>query len=287
MKKISGLKRAFLEYLGIGFGCILTALGLVIFLVPNKIAAGGVSGLATVLHYLTGFPVGTAMLIFNVPLFIIGVKVLGRHIGFRTLYGIIILSLGTDLLEPFLPVLTHDPLLASLYGGVVSGLGMGLVFKFRGTTGGTDLVAALLHRFFPGISIGQGLLIIDAFVIALAGFVFNAELALYAVVALFVSSKIIDLIQEGFNLAKALFIISDHADEIRVDILNKMGRGVTTLCGKGGYTGQPKNVLLVVVSRAEVAEVKELTLSKDPRAFVILTEVHEVMGEGFQEWMQD
>lgn len=287
MKKISGLKRAFLEYLGIGFGCILTALGLVIFLVPNKIAAGGVSGLATVLHYLTGFPVGTAMLIFNVPLFIIGVKVLGRHIGFRTLYGIIILSLGTDLLEPFLPVLTHDPLLASLYGGVVSGLGMGLVFKFRGTTGGTDLVAALLHRFFPGISIGQGLLIIDAFVIALAGVVFNAELALYAVVALFVSSKIIDLIQEGFNLAKALFIISDHADEIRVDILTKMGRGVTTLCGKGGYTGQPKNVLLVVVSRAEVAEVKELTLSKDPRAFVILTEVHEVMGEGFQEWMQD
>lgn len=287
MKKISGLKRAFLEYLGIGFGCILTALGLVIFLVPNKIAAGGVSGLATVLHYLTGFPVGTAMLIFNVPLFIIGVKVLGRHIGFRTLYGIIILSLGTDLLEPFLPVLTHDPLLASLYGGVVSGLGMGLVFKFRGTTGGTDLVAALLHRFFPGISIGQGLLIIDAFVIALAGVVFNAELALYAVVALFVSSKIIDLIQEGFNLAKALFIISDHADEIRVDILTKMGRGVTTLCGKGGYTGQPKNVLLVVVSRAEVAEVKELTLSKDPRAFVILTEVHEVMGEGFQEWKQD
>lgn len=285
-KKVS-LKRTIREYLGIGLGCLLTAVGLVIFLIPNKVAAGGVSGLATVIYYLTGFPVGTAMLLFNIPLFIIGVKVLGRHVGFRTLYGILVLSMGTDLLGPYLPVLTHDPLLASLYGGAVSGLGMGLVFKFRGTTGGTDLVAALLHRFFPTFSIGQGLLIVDAIVIALAGLVFNAELALYAVVALFISSKVIDLIQEGFNVAKALFIISDHADEIRVDILEKMGRGVTTLCGQGGFTGHPKNVLLVVVSRAEVAEVKALTLSIDPRAFVILTDVHEVMGEGFQEWVQD
>lgn len=287
MRKKLGWKRVLFEYLGIGLGCLLTAVGLVIFLIPNKIAAGGVSGLATVIYYLTGFPVGTAMLLFNVPLFIIGVKVLGRHVGFRTLYGIIILSVGTDLLGPYLPLLTHDPLLASLYGGAVCGLGMGLVFKFRGTTGGTDLVAALLHRFFPTISIGQGLLIIDAFVIALAGVVFNAELALYAVVALFVSSKVIDLIQEGFNVGKALFIISEGADEIREEILQKMGRGVTTLCGKGGYTGQPKNVLLVVVSRAEVAELKALTLSIDPRAFVILTDVHEVMGEGFQEWKQE
>jgi uncharacterized membrane-anchored protein YitT (DUF2179 family) len=287
MSKKGKFKRAFLEYLGIGLGCLMTAVGLIIFLVPNKIAAGGVSGLATLIYYLTGFPVGTAMLLFNIPLFIIGVKVLGRHMGFRTLFGIVILSVGTDLLGPFFPVLTHDPLLASLYGGAVCGVGMGLVFKFRGTTGGTDLVASLLHRFFPTISIGQGLLIVDAFVIALAGLVFSAELALYAVVALFISSKVIDLIQEGFNLAKALFIISDHADEICVDILEKMGRGVTTLCGKGGYTGQPKNVLLVVVSRTEVAEVKALTLGRDPRAFVILTDVHEVMGEGFQEWKPD
>lgn len=280
-------QRVLREYLGITLGCILTAVGLIVFLIPNKIAAGGVSGIATVVYYLFGFPVGTMMLVLNIPLFVVGVKVLGRRVGFRTLYGILALSVSINVLEPLLRTLTHDPLLATLYGGALSGVGLGLVFRSRGTTGGTDLIAALLHHFFPAISIGQGLLITDAFVIGLAGLVFNAELALYAVVALFVSSKIIDLVQEGFNVSKAVFVISDHSDAIRQDILQKMGRGVTTLRGMGGYTGREKNVLLVVVSRAEVAELKELVHHIDPGSFVILTEVHEVMGEGFRQWTEE
>lgn len=276
-----------MEYLGITAGCILTAMGLVVFLIPNKIAAGGVSGIATVVYYLFGFPVGTVMLVLNIPLFVVGVKVLGKRIGFRTLFGIFTLSLVINILEPRLPVPTHDPLLASIYGGAVSGLGLGLVFKFRGTTGGTDLIAALLHHFSPAFSIGQGLLVIDAIVIGLAGIVFNAELALYAAVALFLSSKVIDLVQEGFNVAKALFIISDNSEEIRKAILEKMGRGVTALRGRGGFTGVEKDVLLVVVSRAEVAELKDLVRQIDPVSFVILTDVHEVMGEGFREWLEE
>lgn len=280
-------QRVLREYLGITLGCILTAVGLIVFLIPNKIAAGGVSGIATVVYYLFGFPVGTVMLVLNVPLFIVGVKVLGKRIGFRTLYGILALSVSINVLEPLLRTLTHDALLATLYGGALSGLGLGIVFRSRGTTGGTDLIAALLHHFFPAISIGQGLLITDACVIGLAGMVFNAELALYAVVALFVSSKIIDLVQEGFNVSKAVFIISDHSDSIRQDILQRMGRGVTTLRGMGGYTGREKNVLLVVVSRAEVAELKDLVHHSDPGSFVILTDVHEVMGEGFRQWTEE
>ncbi len=281
--KFSRIKRILLDYLGITLGCLLTAMALIIFLIPNKIAAGGVSGLATVLFYLFNFPVGIVMFAINIPLFLIGVKVLGKSLGFRTFYGIVVLSFFTDFLAAYLPVLTRDPLLASIYGGGLTGLGLGLVFKSRGTTGGTDLVAALLNNFFPVVSIGQGLLIIDVIVVTLAGIVFNAELALYAAISLFVSSKIIDLIQEGFNLAKAALVISDHSEEIRQAILNTMGRGVTTLDGKGGFTGKEKDVILVIVSRAEVTELKRLVTRIDPRSFVILTGVHEVMGEGFKE----
>ncbi|AZR72199.1 hypothetical protein BBF96_01575 [Anoxybacter fermentans] len=281
------IRQIIIDYLGIVIGSILIAVGLIIFLIPNRIAAGGVSGLATVIYYLFGFPVGIVMLIINIPLFLAGVKVLGKHVGFRTLFGIVVLSLATDLLTPYLPVLTKDPLLASLYGGGIVGLGLGIVFKSRGTTGGTDLIAALLHHFFPAFSIGQGLLLVDAMVIALAGIVFNAELALYAVLSIFVSSKVIDLIQEGLNLAKAVLIISDYSEEIRREILHKMDRGVTTLYGSGGYTGRKKNVLLVIVTRSEVTELKHLVHRIDPKSFVIITEVHEVMGEGFQEFLSN
>lgn len=280
-------QRFIIDYLGITVGSFLTAIGLIVFLIPNKIAAGGVSGIVTVIYHIFGLQPGLMMFVINIPLFIIGIKVLGKRIGFRTLYGIIVLSLSIDLLNPYVPILTHDPLLASLYGGGILGLGLGIVFKSRGTTGGTDLMAALLNRFFPVFSIGQGLLLIDALVVALAGIIFNAEVALYAVISLIVSTKVIDLVQEGFNLAKATLIISNKSDQIKDDILDKMKRGVTTLQGKGGYTGQNKNVLLVIVSRAEVSRLKNLVLLIDPHAFVIITEVHEVMGEGFKELVID
>lgn len=277
-------KKFFWTYLSITVGGLLTATGLVMFLVPNKIASGGASGLATVIYYLSGFPVGSAILIINIPLFLLGLKVLGKSFGLKTLWGILVLSVGTDILAPFLTVITHEPLLASLYGGVLTGLGMGLVFKAGGTTGGTDLVAALLNHYFSGFSMGKGLFLADAFVVTLAGIIFNAELALYAVISIFIMSKVIDFIQEGFNFSKAVLIISNYSEEIRVNILEKMDRGVTGFKGYGGYSGQEKDILLVTVSRSQVARLKDMIYQVDSNAFVIMVEAHEVLGEGFKEW---
>lgn len=272
------------EFIWVSVGVVLTALGLILFLVPNKIAAGGVSGVATILHYVIGSPVGLTMLALNVPLFAMGIYRLGLTFGFRSLYGTISLSLVVDFMDPFLPVPTQDPLLASLYGGVLVGLGLGLVFRFRGTTGGTDLAAAIL-RTYTGVNIGQLLFLVDATVVLAAGFVFHSwELALYALITIFITAWVIDLVQEGISYAKAFFIISDRVDVIAGRVLRELGRGATALKGRGMYTGTDREVLLTVVNRAEVSRLKEMVYETDPGAFVILADVREVLGEGFKEW---
>jgi uncharacterized membrane-anchored protein YitT (DUF2179 family) len=273
--------KGFRTFAGITLGAILTAVALNMFLIPNKVAAGGVSGMATILHYLLGLPVGGTMLALNVPLFLISVKVLGTRFGVRTLYGAAILSVAVDLTAPFTPVLTRDLLLSSLYGGVLSGVGMGLVFRFGGTTAGTDLAAAIINKL-TRISVGQALLGVDFFVIASAGVAFkSAELSLYALISLWLTSHIIDLIQEGPSTAKAFFVVSDAAEALSARILAEMDRGVTLFQGRGGYTGQQRDILFCVVTASEVVRLKELINSLDPDAFVIVADAHEVMGEGF------
>lgn len=269
------------NYLGITLGAVLTALALNMFLIPNKVAAGGVSGLATVLHYLFGLPVGMTMLALNIPLFVASVKVLGAHFGINTLFGAAALSVAIDVLAPYTPVLTHDLLLSALYGGVLSGIGMGIVFRFKGTTAGTDLAAAIVNKLL-GVSIGQSLLAIDFFVIASAGVAFaSAELSLYALISLYVTSKIIDLIQEGPSSAKAFIIITARPEVVAKTIMEDVGRGVTFVQGRGAYSGTCREVLLCVVHTSEVTRIKELVYGIDPRAFVILVDAHEVLGEGF------
>ncbi|MDQ0285116.1 uncharacterized membrane-anchored protein YitT (DUF2179 family) [Desulfofundulus luciae] len=272
------------EFLGVTLGVILTALGLDLFLVPNKIAAGGVSGLATVFHYLTGAPVGMTMLALNVPLFALGIYRLGLKFGFRSLYGTISLSLVVDALAPHLPVPTRDPLLAGIFGGVLTGLGLGLVFRYRGTTGGTDLAAAIL-RTYTGANVGQLLFLVDGMVVMLAGFTFHSwELAMYALITIFVTAWLIDLVQEGISYTKAFFIISERTEEIAAVVLRELNRGATALKGRGMYTRMERDVLLVVVNRSEVTRLKDLIYRVDPQAFVILADVHEVLGEGFKQW---
>jgi len=278
-------RREWLDYLGIMAGTLVTALGLVLFLVPNKIAAGGVSGLATVIYHVFGLPVGITMLVLNVPLFLAGLKILGWNFGFKTLYGTILLSLFTDGLALILRAPTDNALLAAIYGGIMTGVGMGVVFRYGGSTGGTDL-AALLFRHFLRISAGAGLIIVDALVISLAGLAFNVELALYALLALFLTSRAIDTIQEGGGYAKAALIISDYPALIGERVMRQMNRGVTSFYGKGLYTRQEREILLVVVNRAEVSRLKNLVSSIDPHAFVIVNNVHEVLGEGFREWRE-
>lgn len=268
------------DYFLITVGALLTALALDLFLVPGKIAAGGVSGLATVFYHLFGFHVGVTMLVINVPLFIAGWRMIGRTFVVRTFYGAVMLSVLTDALA-FLPALTSDSLLAALWGGILSGIGIGMTLKWGGSTGGTDLAALLLQRFFR-ISVGQTLLVIDFAIITFAGIVFGAELALYALITLFITTRVIDLVQEGMVYAKAAYIISNHAEEISQAVLDKMARGVTSFKATGMWTKTEREVLFIIVARSEIATLKQIVSRIDPRAFMVIHDAHEVLGEGFK-----
>jgi uncharacterized membrane-anchored protein YitT (DUF2179 family) len=271
------------DYLGITIGAVITAVSLNMFLIPNKVAAGGVSGLATVLHYLTNWPVGLIMLAFNIPLFIIGLKVMGARYGINTLFGAGVLSVAIDVMAPFTPVLTSDLLLNSLYGGVVGGIGMGIVFRSKGNTAGTALAAVILNKLL-GFRVGQAMMAADFFVIVFAGFAFkSAELSLYALISIFVTGQIVDLVQEGPSTSKAFFVMSNKSKQVADAIIKEMDRGVTVLQAKGGYTGEPRETLLCVVSTSEVTQLKEVIYQIDSKAFVIVTTAHEVLGEGFTE----
>jgi len=295
---IKGYGKTITEYGWIILGCIITALAINIFLVPFRIAPGGVTGLATVIYHLSNsrFPVGLVMLAFNIPLFVIGSKVIGRGFLVRALFSTFMLSVIIDLTA--LPANTFvrnylvgegvneynpDLILYTLIGGVLMGVGLGTVFRFGATTGGTDLAARIVNRFIPHLTVGQALLLLDCTVIVFATAVFKSlRIGLYAVVTVFISSRVIDAIIEGINFAKALFIISDKSEKITQRILRELDRGVTSLKGTGMYTGKEKNVLLCVVHRAQIPLLKQIVTSEDENAFVILTDVREVLGEGFK-----
>lgn len=270
------------QYLGMTLGVLIAAVAMNLFYIPHKIAAGGVSGLSTVLHYLLGLPVGALMLGFNVPIFLFGLRVLGARYGVNTFYCATILSLFIDWTAPHLPVVTNDILLNSLYGGVMCGVGFGIVFRCGGNTAGTALLAAILNKLFK-ISIGQALLLFDVSVVAFAGIAFRSpELALYATISIFVTTQIIDLIQEGPATSKAFFVVADAPEVLADKIFRTVDRGVTYLQCRGGYTGQSREMLLCVVDTTEVTVFKNLIYQHDPRAFVIVTDAHEVLGEGFK-----
>lgn len=298
MKKRGKFIRGLKEYLWIILGSVITAAAINVFLVPYKIAPGGVTGIATVIYYLTGerLHVGTIMLILNVPLFIFGIKYIGRRFIVRTLFSTVFLSAVIDLSEPFtnwfiaqlnleMPTASPDYLLYSIFGGFFMGLGLGLVFKSGATTGGTDLAARIMHHFNPGLTIGKILLFIDAAIILFAAVAFNSFLlALYSILALYICTKIIDIILEGVNFAKAVYIISDFSDVIAVDIMKELDRGVTALNGTGMFTGNDKKVLYCVLHRGQLPLLKSLVMKSDPSAFIILSDVTEVLGEGFKTY---
>lgn len=278
------------------FGAVILALSMNIFLIPYKIAPGGVSGVATILYHISSgkIPAGVAMLALNVPLFIAGMKVKGRCFTIKSLIGAIVLSVLIDVTSPFISAfidrfLTNpsmaggqDLLLYALAGGVTTGLGLGFVFKEEATTGGTDMFAALLNRAFPWIPVGKLLMILDGLVVLLAAVVFQSfQLGLYSAVALFVSARTLDSFLEGINFSKSLMIISRESEAIAKALMENVGRGVSGLYGKGMYTGNSYTILLCVVKKEEIHKVKNVVKQIDPNAFVLLTDVREVLGEGF------
>lgn len=285
-------------YLLIAFGCFVMTFAMNVFLIPYKLAPGGISGLSTVVYYVVNkaVPVGTLMFLFNVPLFLGGIRTRGRRFVLRSLFGAVLLSVMVDVTAPFTENLINvylvkldasmaepDLLMNALVGGLIMGLGLGMVLKEEATTGGTDLAAALLKKIFPRLSMGELLLLLDGCVILFATIVFRSvKLGLYASISLYITSKTIDAYIEGLHFAKSLMIISNSPEEIARRLILDVDRGVTGLKGVGMYSKADKTVLLCVVRKQEITVVKEIVKECDPNAFVLLSDVREVLGEGFQ-----
>lgn len=266
---------------GIILGSIIQALGIILFLAPNKIAPGGFSGLAIVIHYIVPIPIGTIYFALNVPLFILA----GRKYGFgfigSTLFATVASSVAIDLLNPYFNPLTSNPLLASIYGGVLVGVGVGIVFKNWASTGGTDLLGQLLYDYL-GLSFGTTMLIFDTLIVVFAAFVFKSpDYALYGFLGLFISAKAIDLMQEGLSYSKSVFIISNYYGRIKLRIIKELHRGVTEFKVKGSYTGIERIALLSVVPQRQLSSIKEIIHDEDPDAFVVILNAAQVIGEGF------
>ncbi|MBN1482904.1 YitT family protein [candidate division KSB1 bacterium] len=296
------------DYLFILVGSAIMGGGIGIFLVDAKVVPGGVSGLSMTIHYLSGgkIPVGIMMWVFNIPLFIWGVRELGKQFGARTFIGFTANSFFIDFFRGELPLLggiamnnnksvlmlmQNDFLLSILSGGVLLGLGLGIIFKFRGTTAGSDVVAAVANKKF-GIKPGQTFMVVDFIVITLAGLTIHFKglaverpaltLTLYAFILLFISSRIVDTIIDGFDYARSAMIVSQKSDEIAEFIINELSRGGTAFYGRGLYLKQDRQILYTVLGRHEIGKLMGKVKQIDPKAFVIVNNVHEVLGEGFR-----
>lgn len=273
------------DYSLIGFGALIQALGLRLFLVPADLASGGISGTAQIVNRYTGWPIGLMVLIGNVPLFLLGWRFLGgRRFALRTGFAIALYSFSVDALLwlPFFPRsgLTTDLILNSLYGAAVSGIGYALVYRGQGTSGGSDVLARILNRW-RSIPMTQSYLMTDAAVILGAGFVFGWTRALYAVITLYVSGLVVDTVLDGSGVARTALIITAEPEAVSQKILEDLERGVTILSGKGAYTGEDRPVLYCVVMRSEVQRLKTIVHESDPGAFMVIGSVHEALGEGF------
>ncbi|MNH97798.1 hypothetical protein D3C73_505040 [compost metagenome] len=270
-----------MEYGMLVVGSLIMAASFNLFLNPNQIASGGVTGISTIVQNWADWNPAITQWGFNIPLFLLGLWLLGGNFGVKAAVGSIVFPLCV-LLTSHLSTPTHNPLLASIYGGIGIGLGLGIVFRGRGSTGGMGIAAQILNKY-TGISLGLCIALCDGLVIVLSGIVFTPENALYALIGLFATSKTIDVVQLGFGYAKVAFIISEQTETIRQAILVDLDRGLTELNGAGGYTGASRTVLMVVVNQNEVSRLKALVKGIDPGAFVILSDTNEVLGEGFKK----
>ncbi|AHN23172.1 MULTISPECIES: YitT family protein [Lysinibacillus] len=280
MNQTQDVRASIVEYVYVIVGAAVVAIGFNVFLLPNQVASGGVSGISTILHGLFGWNPGLVQYAFNIPLFLAGVIILGKKFGVKSFIGTITLPLIVLLTNHWEPW-TDNPLLGALFGGIVVGLGIGLVFKGNASTGGTDLLAQIITKY-TGLSLGTSVLLIDGIIAISAAIVFDLEKGLYALIGLYVTTKTIDIIQLGFSQSKMVYIITLKQDEVRDAIYAEIDRGVTKLPAIGGYTGEARPVLMVVVYQTEFTKLKQLIKNVDPSAFVIVSDAYEVLGEGFK-----
>jgi uncharacterized membrane-anchored protein YitT (DUF2179 family) len=265
-------------------GALVQAIAMRLFLIPSKLVSGGISGISQLVNSYTGWPVGLMVLVGNIPLFILGWRYLGgSRFALRTAVSVVAFSLFTDLLVFYLPTgdLTQDVVLNTLYGGVVLGVGLGLVYRGQGTSGGSDILGRILNHKY-GISISQAYLATDSLVVLSAGFVFGWTLALYALVMIYVSGVAAELASEGSSIYRAAMIITNETKKVSDTILTDMERGVTILEGTGAYTKKGRPVLYCVITQSETHQLKALVQEIDPDAFMVIGHVHEALGEGFK-----
>lgn len=278
------LKPAFKDYFYILLGTLIQAIAIRLFFIPAHLASGGVSGIAQIIHFYTGWPMGVMVLLGNVPLFALGWRYLGgRRFATRTALAIVAYSVFLDTTVYFLPEhgLTPDLVLNSLYGAVVAGIGYGLVYRGQGTSGGSDILARILNRW-RGVPMSQSYLMVDTSIILAAGFVFGWEEALYAVITLYVSGIVAETTVEGRGVARTAFIVTTQADTVAAQILSALERGVTVIPATGAYTGESRSMLYCVVARSEIPQLKTIVQEADPRAFMVIGQAHEALGEGFR-----
>jgi uncharacterized membrane-anchored protein YitT (DUF2179 family) len=269
------------RYIILFIGSIIYAAGLEIFLVPNNIIDGGVVGIAIMASHLTGLPLGVFLIIINIPFVYLGYKQIGKTFTLSTLFAILSLSYWTNIFLP-IPGLTNDLFLASVFGGIILGIGVGLIVRYGGSLDGTEIVAILMDKR-SSFSVGEIIMVINLFILSAAGLVFGWDRAMYSLVTYFIASKVIDITIEGLNESKAVFIVSDYSASVADALMARLGRGVTVLHGEGGYSGDEKHILYVVITRLEIAKIKVLVEEIDEKAFVTINDVHDVMGGSFRK----
>ncbi|SDN35967.1 Uncharacterized membrane-anchored protein YitT, contains DUF161 and DUF2179 domains [Fictibacillus solisalsi] len=265
----------------IALGAALVATGLEIFLVPNQIIDGGIVGISIILSHLTHWKLGLFLIVLNIPFFFFGYKQIGKTFALSTLFGVLVMSIGTAVLHP-VPVLTDDPLLAAVFGGIILGVGVGMVIRYGGSLDGTEVMAILFNAKTP-FSVGEVVMFFNIFILGSAGFVFGWDRAMYSLIAYYIAFKVIDITLDGFDQSKSVWIISDEHTRIGEALLARLGRGVTYLNGEGAYSRDEKKVIFTVITRLEEAKLKNIVDDIDPTAFLAVGNIHDVKGGRFKK----
>ena len=277
------IKYFIIQIIQIITGTAIMAFGTTLFLLPNQLSSGGFSGLGTITYYLLGIPLGTTTLILNIPLFIMSLVKNGRKFFLNALLGTVFLSIFFNIFENFKP-LTTDRFLACIYGGIIIGIGTAIILKASASTGGTDLLTQIIKAFKPDIKISSLLVVLDILIVALNVFFFKElEIGLYSAITIYIMGKMLDVFFEGINFGRIIYIISTKYEDIAKEIGSQMKRGSTGLKAKGMYRNEEKNVLMCVVSRSEVREIRKIINVIDKNAFIVISNAREVFGEGFKE----
>jgi len=289
VKKIFANRKAIADYLFIILGALVQAVSMRLFLIPGLMVSGGISGAAQIIQFYTNWPIGVMVFLGNIPLFILGWRYLGgTRFAVRTAAAVTLFSIFTDGLVFFLPTkgFTDDIFLLALYGGITLGVGLGLVYRGRGTSGGSDILGRILsHK--KGVSTSQAYLITDGLVVLASGFAFGWERALYGLVVIYISGLAAELVSEGNNILRMVMIVTNHPDEVTGQICNVLERGVTILPGTGAWTDQSRPVLYCVLTRSEISILKAIVSEADPKAFMVIGQVNEALGAGFQPLRRD